>query len=214
MEKSLVGHSVVIINTGINPSSFNSYWLVTNGVLEEEELSNEHIFTNQVVEINGDDYGLTITGNSFQIKAKNDISDLGKCVDDKLEKIIDATSNTIYISAGVNFNWIIEPKGNDFKKLSRDLFFKDNSDLFSCFDESDATFGSYMSKDFDDARLKLDIKPLYLNQDSTNKKGAIHFNFNFHYDISENDRSNKLKEFIKKWESFYREAKLIIDSLK
>jgi hypothetical protein len=214
MEKTLVGHSVVIINTGINPSSFNSYWLVTNGILEEEELSNEHIFTNQVVEINGDNYGLTITGNSFQIRAKNEISDLDKCVNDKLEKIIDATSNTIYISAGVNFNWIVEPKGSDFKKLSRDLFFKADSDIFSFFDENDATFGSYMSKDFDDARLKLDIKPVYLNQDLINKKGAIHFNFNFHYDIPENDRSNKLKEFIKKWEVFYAEAKRIIDNLK
>jgi hypothetical protein len=213
MKKNLVGHSVVIINTGVIPSSFNSYWLVKNGILKEEELNNNHIFTNNIVELNGDDYILTITGNSFQIRAKDNLQDLDHCINDKLDKIIDVTTNTIYVSVGVNFNWIIEPKDGDFKKLSRDLFFKNDSSVFAFFDKEDATFGSYMSKDFDDARLKLDIKPIYTNQDLADKKGAIHFNFNFHYDIPEGDRSEKLKLFIKKWNLFYNESNRIIESL-
>jgi len=214
MEKNLVDHSVVIINTGVNPSSFNSYWLVTNGILKEEELSNEHVFTNQVAEINGNQFGLIITGNSFQIRTKTDIMNLGKCINDKLEKIIDAVNNTIYISVGINFNWIIDVEGTDFKKLSKDLFFKENSDLFNYFNKDDATFGSYLSMDFEDARLKLDIKPVYLHQDLMEKKGGIHFNFNFHYDIPENNRIDSLKKFINKWNTFYLEASKIIDSLK
>lgn len=213
MKKNLVGHSVVIINTGIAPSSFNSYWLVKNGILKEEELNNNHIFTNNVVELNGDNYVLTITGNSFQIRAINNLQDLEYCINEKLNKIIDVTTNTIYVSVGVNFNWIIEPTDDDFKKLSRKLFFKKDSNVFTFFDEDDATFGSYMSKNFDDARLKLDIKPIYTNQDIGDKKGAIHFNFNFHYDIPEGDRSEKLKIFIKKWNLFYNESNRIIESL-
>lgn len=213
MEKKLVGHSIVVINTGLTPSSFNSYWLVKNGILKEEELENNNIFTNQVVEINGDDYSLTINGNSFIITSKNDIEGLDKCVNDKLEKIINAT-NTIYISSGINFNWVINPKGGNFKKLSRDLFFKADSAIFDFFDKEDASFGSYMSKDFEGSRLKLDIKPIYLDNNLNERKEAIHFNFNFHFDIPEGDRSNILKQFIKKWKLFYEESKKIIDSLK
>lgn len=212
MDIKLIGNSIVIINTGIIPSTFNSYWLVKNEILEEEELNNDNVFTKQIVEINGNDCKFIINANSFQISPKEGSAKLDDSVKGKIEKLIDSTTNTIYLSSGINFNWIIEPD-EDFKVLSRKLFFQEKIPIFESFNKEDATFGSYLSMDFNGARLKLDIKPIYLGNNQGVKKGAIHFNFNFHFDIPEGNRKEILKEFINKREIYYEESKKLMNNM-
>lgn len=212
MERNLAGHSIVVINTGMSPAIFNTYWLVTNGILKEEELNANHIFTNQFVEINTDIYSLVINSNSFQISAKNNVNNLDTCVG-ILVKLLDAIPQTMFISAGINFNWIVRPEDDDYNKLSKQLFFKNDIELYQKFDKDNASFGSYMSCEVDDARLKLDIKPIIISNPSQEKKGAIHFNFNFHYDVPVENRNSQLKEYINKWNFFYQKSVILIETV-
>lgn len=213
MEKNLTAHSIVIINTGISPSLFNAFWLVNNGILREEELTGNHVFTNQHVEINTDRFVLVVNGNSFQLTAKNGVNDLGYCIENILNKLIDSTPKTIHISAGVNFNWFITPEDGNYSKLSKKLFYNNESDLYKHFDKDGASFGGYMSCDFEKARMKLDVKPVIIGNSNQDVKGAIHYNFNFHYDVPMDNRNESLKTYINNWNKFYQESEKIIQSI-
>ena len=79
--------------------------------------------------------------------------------------------------------------------------------------EHDA-FGGYLSSDFEEARLKLDMKPITLDKSEEGKeKGAIHFNFNFHHDLSKENRHESLSNYIGDWKKYYNKTEEIIEEL-
>lgn len=213
MEKTLNLNAIVILNSGIDPQSFNAFWLVTNGILKEEELALEHIFTKQFVQLSFEKYDVFINGNSFQFSVKNnDLSNFNELVE-KAKKLIDATSNTTNISVGINFNWILHLQKGTYRALSKKIFYIPENDLFKNFDTDDACFGAYMSKDFEKSRLKLDIKPVTFT-DSSEEDGSINFNFNFHLDLPLENKIKTLKDYIESWGIYYEESKKNVEALK
>ncbi len=210
MDKKIIGNSIVIINTGIDPQNFNSYWLVKNGLLDEEELNFENVFSKQFVHINGEYYDIVINGNSLQFQLKN--NDFSK-IDLLLRKIISfnkLVKNTINISMGFNFNWILDIEKGSFRSISKDLFFKSDNPIHKLFDNENACFGSYLSTDFKKSRLKLDIKPILLSNDK--EDGSLNLNFNFHFDFNDDNR-NDLDELINSWSVYFKESQKIINKI-
>ena len=88
-----------------------------------------------------------------------------------------------------------------FKDINRELFLSEKNPLGSFFNETNCRFGSYLSKDFYAGRLKLDIKPLTIREKKTEiytEKLALNFNFNL--DLNEENKVDKILEFLGLWE--------------
>lgn len=210
MDKKIIGNSIVIINTGIDPQNFNSYWLVKNGLLNEEELHFENVFSKHFVHLNGEFYDIVINGNSLQFQLKNNDFEKIELLIDKILLFNELVKNTINISMGFNFDWILDIKKGDYIKVSKDLFFKEDNAVHKLFDNNNACFGSYLSTDFEKSRLKLDIKPILLSNDK--EDGSLNFNFNFHFDFNDDNR-NDLADLIKSWNIYFEESKKIINNI-
>jgi len=210
MDKKIIANSIVIINTGIDPQNFNSYWLVKNGLIEEEELANENIFSNHFVHINGEYYDIVINGNSLQFQLKNNNFEK---IDSLINKVIafnEKVQNTINVSMGFNFSWLLDLEKGKYIEISRQLFFNSNNSIHKLFDEQDACFGSYLSKNFEKSRLKLDIKPVLLSNNI--EDGSLNFNFNFHFDFDDDNRKD-IDSFIRSWSLYFKEAQRIINQI-
>jgi hypothetical protein len=210
MDSKIIGNSIVIINTGIEPQNFNSYWLVKNNLIEEEELSNENVFSKHFVHLNGEYYDVLINGNSIQFQLKNDNLDKFELLIKKIQLFNAKVQNTINVSMGINFNWILDLPKNEYVQLSKKLFYNDNNPIHKLFEDERTCFGSYISKDFEKSRLKLDIKPILLSNDFYD--GTLNFNFNFHFDLNDENRKD-LDEILDSWNLYFEEAKKIINSI-
>lgn len=215
MEKKLIANGLVVINNGLEINNFNSYWLVKNNILTEEELTNNHIFTNNIVNLDFDKYSILLNRNSIILKVNNN-NNIKEDLNDALKKyfqLLKCIKNTIFLSCGINFNWILlDLKHKEYFDLSKKLFFVNNS-LFSQFDFPESCFGSYMSKDFESARLKLDIKPVHETGGDFNN-GTLHFNFNFHKELKEvMSDSEELNFYLSNWEVYFDESVKIINTI-
>lgn len=210
MNSKIIGNSIVIINTGIEPQNFNSYWLVKNDLIEEEELSNENVFSKHFVHLNGEYYDILINGNSIQFQLKNNNFDKIELLIKKIQLFNAKVQNTINISMGINFNWILDLQKGEYVDLSKRLFYNATNPIHQLFQDDKSCFGSYISKDFGKSRLKLDIKPILLSNDF--KDGTLNFNFNFHFDFNDENRKD-LDEILDSWNLYFEEAKKIINSI-
>lgn len=210
MDSKIIGNSIVIINTGIEPQNFNSYWLVKNNLIEEEELSNENVFSKHFVHLNGEYYDILINGNSIQFQLKNNNLDKFELLIKKIQLFNAKVQNTINVSMGINFNWILDLPKTEYVELSKKLFYNDNNPIHRLFVDERTCFGSYISKDFEKSRLKLDIKPILLSNDFYD--GTLNFNFNFHFDLNDENRKD-LDEILDSWSLYFEEAKKIINSI-
>ncbi|MFA6090001.1 MAG: hypothetical protein WC755_09165, partial [Candidatus Woesearchaeota archaeon] len=94
----------------------------------------------------------------------------------------------------------------------------DKVEIFSKhFDNSDAVFGVYASKNFKNSRLKLDVKPskvqelnnLQIARKDTEPKQVINFIFNFHFDIKNNEIT-EIVSHIENYKEYINEAENII----
>ena len=124
------------------------------------------------------------------------------------KKIIEYSDLSVS-AAGVNFHFYKFSKG-DTQNLSKKYFYNENNLINKFFDGDDVNYGYYISKNFDDARLKLDIKPATVqNLESNVSEKLIQFQFNFHVDFQTNSK-DKLFSVIENYERYYEEAKKII----
>lgn len=214
MDKSLIANGFVVINNGLDLSNLNSYWLVKNEILNEEDLIGNHIFTNNFIQINLNKYSFTLNNNSIILTISNNYSeqDYDEGVD-KLILLLKNLKNTLNLSCGINFNWVLDGlKDGEYFELSKKLFFVNNNALYQDFEEGNPCFGAYMSKDFKDARLKLDIKPVHANQGNINA-GTLHFNFNFHRDLLDSSSFDELNDYLKNWRDYKTESEMLVNKV-
>lgn len=181
---TLVMQNVVVVAQNLNPTIFSQIWLVRNSIFQEDDLQGpNNIFTAAAVNIDTTDLSLLVMPERLQVAMKaDDMSMASK----KLELIISALPHTPYRAIGFNFNWIIEPKNAaTYASDVRKMFLADGNPLRSVFSDDNARFGSYLSIDKFDMRLKLDIKPSFLNNEKTIEALAV--SFNYHKDAEQLD---------------------------
>jgi len=70
-----------------------------------------------------------------------------------------------------------------------------------------------MSKEIENGRLKLDIKPqIQKNRLTGEISNAINFSFNYHFDISDNDSGEVIKSSINNHSIYLKESEEIISN--
>ena len=94
---------------------------------------------------------------------------------------------TTFDAVGFNFN-IYDPLFVEGVEVTRSLFFNANSALFQKFEQEDARFGAYLSKQIrSDIRLRLEIKPVAaVMVGDSEPTECIQYNYNFHCKLNKN----------------------------
>ena len=179
MDKNLIEQTVVIVAEFFNPSVFNQYWFIKEGILKEEDIQTESLFVPGITHIQSNKFNMLIVPEKIQITLKcDDEEEVYNIISIILTKVTQYQTEIPYKALGINFCWKLEP--NDSVSIySRNVFCNKEIELYKAFNEENARFGAYMSQNYKNARLKLDIKPILL----INKECMI-CNFNFHHDVS------------------------------
>lgn len=216
MNFELKVRNIVVVGM-FNPLVFDKYFFIKNGLVPEELLSQKQVFLPDFVQVATPDFHLTINTIQMILTApkpevvNNDIARV-------LIDILEIAKEMNVVGSGINFNWFVSDD-KDIKSLpafSKRLFFNsDNKIQNQVFNEEDATFGFYSSKDVLNTRLKLDVKPIIFKQNIQSlEESAVHFQFNFHKDYLQVDKSKfELIELLKQYERYRIETEKIIKLL-
>lgn len=210
--KKLVSANIVVVAQNLNPSIFTVLWLVEEGIIQREDVTGKHIFTQVGTSIPTPNFKLDVLPERLQI-AFTDISlENPESVIDAVWKIICKLPHTPYTAIGTNISWMVAPDDQDeFSEFMRNLFVKPELPLYKRFTEDNARFGGYLSKDFLGTRMKVDIKPRS-EKDAEKATESLFFTFNYHLGLEHGKHMESVKEFLDNWNAMRNESKSIISS--
>ena len=206
MNKALVTKTVVFVGM-FQVSDFDKFFFIKNGIFNEQEILVQSIYTSDFSLIIIKGLNVLILPNQIVISetplSNNRIKDIAL----KLGEFI--RSNTTAL--GINFSWNLIVTSS-LEDESKRLFFNENNKIYkSIFNTPKAVFGAYMSKEIENGRLKLDIKPQIQKHIITNETtNAINFSFNYHFDIANNDSKEVITSSINKHDTYLKESEEII----
>ncbi|OPL17381.1 MAG: hypothetical protein AVO38_01420 [delta proteobacterium ML8_D] len=197
----------MIIAQEFNLSIINSVWLFKNKIFTEEELQGKASLP-ILVEAQSKDFNFKIIPERLQFSISLKCDNASRIISSKVGEIIKLLPHTPYTAAGFNFTYNIFSKVTGIGELTRSLFCRHDSKLFSDFDTEDARFGGYFSKDIIGTRLSLEAKPV-TTQKQDIKEEKLKLAYNFQITLSPQDDSNMILDFLKKWD----EAKKITQEI-
>jgi hypothetical protein len=208
MKSQLVGSNVVIAARYFNPSVFNQLWLHRNELINEKEFETGSVFTDGLVQVKTPTFVIMVVPDQLQfVPLKQDDEDEGLIVG-KIGRIVELLLHTPYTAVGFNFVWHMQLADLDIRQLTRKLFFKAESAFFKEFDTPDAQFGGYASKDMFGCRLKVDIKPITVLEEPSER---VQFAFNYHRDMTSSvDVVREIRDVLEHWNDARAEAERIV----
>ncbi|KQB43457.1 hypothetical protein RCH33_559 [Flavobacterium daejeonense] len=212
MKIGLKVQDIVLIGL-FNSSKFDRYTFIKNNIFKEDEILNSSIFLPDFVRIETSKCNLIINQNQLILSSKDILSNELSVI---LSSILNIGDELNLKASGLNFRYFIEQPFNneELDKFINQYFYNPNNPIQMDFnDNRDASFGFYSSKDFENLRLKLDVKPVTIDSGNDNNRN-IQFEFNFHkdYNISENSIL-ELKEIIANYNIYKSESERIINKL-
>jgi hypothetical protein len=158
MPTSLVLANAVIAAASFNPTVFGQLWLVSNGIVGENDFESGCVFTDQVVQVQAKEFALLVVAQQLTLTPRNPVG-AQSLVLEKMQTMTGLLSHTPFTGVGLNFVWVTDPL--DAASISRRLFCGP-AGVYPEFGAPDARFGAYMSKDVSgDCRLRLDVRPIH-----------------------------------------------------
>ncbi len=197
----------VVAAKNFNPSILSQLWLVREKVVGPEDFRPGCLFSDQVSQVETQSFQLIVLPQQLQFAPKCAPEEETSLISEKLGKIVRALPHTPYAAMGLNFIWH-EDSGN-IAELTRTLFYNGEKALFMEFDTADAKFGSYLSKDWQGLRLKLDIRPVLLDT-GAEKRERLQLTFNFHLDLLGENAADKIAQTLGLWVSAREESQRLI----
>lgn len=214
MNIQLAGANVIIAARQFNPSVFSQMWLVRNELLAEEDFGPGYLYSEAFVQMATPHFLLLVVPSQLQFTPGEQTEHQQALIQEKVGRIIERLPHTPYVAVGLNFVWHLSDERRRIEQLSRELFFKEGSDIYRRFDAADAKFGAYLSRDFGGCRLKLDIKPIALEESDRGDAQRLQFAFNFHRDLTDGEQSvQRIQEMLGRWDEVREESSQIVASL-
>lgn len=208
MNIMLENSSIVILAKDFNPTIFKPFWLKKNDIFFEQELQGSIVITPVAVQIPTENFHFTVLPDRVQMVMPRNYSEAENDVDRVLGGIVKTLPHTPYTAVGLNFNYLIAPDSEDkFSEWNRKLFASSLSRKIQSPKDNNSRFGNYVSFDFLETRLKIDMKPIKAlgNIESLCKswhenQDLIRINVNFHSDVGNMDSPEKaIIENLNKW---------------
>lgn len=208
MEFALAVKNIVIVGN-FSPGNFDKYFFIKNLIVSENEIQENSQFFNELCILNTPMFNITIVVNQLVFTDLNGSYNLDNAII-VLKKLV-STSQFKCSAMGINFHWYLfsEEKTTE---LSKRLFYNENEKITKAFFNVDnVSYGLYLSKDFGNSRMKLDIKPATVTKIETSiEQKVLAFVFNFHVDLKNKDNTMIFK-ILDESSSYFNESKKIVE---
>jgi len=212
IENSLAG--IVLTARLFNPSIFTETWLTTNDIIAPEKFAGPRIFSPEIAQFQTNETQILISPPKMQITFSiHNVESTFEAQRRIALRTVELLPQTPYQALGLNFDYFVAPPtGKRITDYSRVLLGGGDYKLMDEFATDDASFGRYFSKNYGDARLKLDIKPVKAGPE---EKELILFSFNFHYDVamidSNEERAKQVYDLINNWDSPHKYSEKLVE---
>ena len=160
---SVAGSTIVLIAEKLDVASINQVWLVKNGIVQEEELMPQSVFTPEVVIVPTNRFCLVVQPGRLQLTLAPQAfagEDAGTMVNNIAGALIKALPNIVPQAIGLNFDltfWPTPP--NTFMPWCRDVFCAPGAKNLEETSSEDARFGCYFSFNDPMFRVRVNIRP-------------------------------------------------------
>jgi hypothetical protein len=211
--------SIVIIADPFSPDILSHAWLAGLGVIPKGPTPQGSTYTDGISNTVMPEFTLLAVRNRIQFSISCKAEQPERLIKGKLCPVINALPQVPYKAIGFNFAFCAVPRTGGISAVTRRLFFSPDNRLLKHFDEPEAEFGTFASRDWRDLRLHLDVKPGRV--DSTSFKGAaLLFLFNFHKDLPGESRSaedsvaGEIEKILALWEEAAGESEKLVNVFK
>lgn len=209
MGTNIVSWNVVIAASFFNPSVVSQYWLIKNGILDEADFQPGCIFSQGLTQVLSSKVALVVAPESLQVFPQCQAADSESILNDSAVKIVRLLEHTPYSAVGINFIYDVTPNDADVGTTTRTLF-SGKSKIYANFTDDNVRLGTYLSKDVDGARLRLDIKPV---KDPSSNREDIRLVFNFSKDLVSDNKPDAIAALIGKWGEYLAMADRMSDEV-
>lgn len=177
MQPDLVSSNVVLIAAQFNPSLITPLWLTKFGIVREEELQPEGIYTPAIVQFRTAVLELTALPDRVTVGFLS--FQLHKRAIEQVKKLVKIVPHTPYIALGCNFLFrVAAPSPERLAELSHERFYTPSAGIFDAVPAEGRMLGgsAYWLLDQGRGRGRVEVKP-----------EGTHFllSFNFHFDVKE-----------------------------
>jgi hypothetical protein len=206
------GTAAVVVARHFNPSIVSQIWLVRNGLLAADDFLQEgSLYSEFLVQVRSRIFNMLVAPEQLQFVPEGSPEGHQTLALEKLGIIVRTLPHTPYRAIGLNFSWHLTPSAGDVRAVTRRLFYRSEEPLYAHFQDDNANYGGYLSKDFVGFRLRLEIRPIIV-QSETGREDRIQFAFNFHRDVADGGAA-EIEDALRRWDEARCEAERIIDSV-
>jgi hypothetical protein len=216
------GASIVAVADEINVSTFKPFWLNNQGILSQDELSGECLFTPGAVQIPTKVFSLLVLPNRIQIAfAEMEESLVMTPLHRVIGGILNGLPHTPFKALGFNFEFFVGPEDpSTFGEWNHRHFYSPCSALICPPQVENTRFGSYSSINFNGMRLKLDVKPVRgtttapaISSALENSQEWMHFAFNYHLDLDLKNPARHAQDSLAIWPTSAANTRSVIDGI-
>ncbi len=208
-----VSENIVIVVNYIDPSIFSEKWYIKNGIFGVDDiLDGKNVIAQEVSLVYSKNMYVQITHNQIAIFLQNFEynEDVISKVKEIIEKIFKNNESSVIVACGINHNFETEEVDNT-EAITKKLQFSQSLKLHQLLAGDNMRFGSYISKDFLNTRLRIDIKPFYSLQNIG--KEQLKVNFNYHKAISNDKKMEELSEIVVNWKAIKENSSATVASI-
>lgn len=199
------GAALVVTAQSFNPSIFSQVWLVREVGVDEKCFTGTTVVSPQAAQHELGNMQILVIPARLQVTVKPGDDDAASAAAELVTKVVEKLPHTPFQAVGMNFDYLLMfASTEEFVAKDRALFLTQTTPLKGFFDQPDARYGGYYSRNVGDVRLKLDIKP----RDPSGEVGIgehLMLNFNFHLALSNGaDRPSwqRVADTLGRWAEF------------
>lgn len=199
---SQAGKNIKIVAQGFNPPLFTEYWLKKENFIPENiDILPNSISTPQFVQISSKKFHLLVLPDQLQFS----ITDDSKLGIDFIKSVVEKMPSLTYIAMGFNFDYFVPDK-----EIKHGLFFVPANKLFQEFKVVDAKFGTFISKNFENSRLALTVKPTKAIDPKGIESDVYHYSINYHFDLTKGDSKSVINSGLNQWNKYSKYAEKLM----
>jgi hypothetical protein len=196
-----IDKTIVILAQYFNPSVFRDHWLLEQGIISNPgDLLENSVFSAQLVQVFSKEFSFLVIPDQLQFTILPN-SQVGIAA---LMKIVSILPHIPYKALGINFHYYFPLFSDKGENLTMKFFYNQNLKMYEEFKEDNPRFGAYMSKNYLDTRLKLDIKPITIkpNEPEAISKELIVYSFNYHSDLKQPHSISEIQSLLDSYDKF------------
>ena len=186
--KNLIQSTAVLTANTFNIPIFQQVWLIDNGIFSKEDFAGQTLFSPLAINIPHNNYEFLAIPERVQVRILQEQENAKDTFRRIIVGIAKALPHTPFQALGLNFEVLVYSEDKEsFQKNIRNTFMPSIPALSSILSNGDERFGSYISQDIFDCRVKIDIKPVI--HEGIDKLLLV---FNFHKNIETHEDIAKL----------------------